>query len=124
MKPGCPAATGGDGREVATASVLRAALLLLTLSTTALALDNGRLRTPAMGFSDACLGGTEHTRLGAAELQAVADGFVSSGLAELGYTSMNLDDSWELFNRSAAGKLVPDPAKFPQVRFGCEVPIF
>jgi hypothetical protein len=23
------------------------------------ALDNGRLRTPAMGFSDACLGGAE-----------------------------------------------------------------
>ena len=43
----------------------------------------------------------------------MASGFVSSGLADLGFTSMNLDDSWELFNRSAAGALQPDPAKFP-----------
>jgi alpha-galactosidase len=66
-----------------------------------------------MGFSDACLGGGESTRLGAAQLQAVATGFIESGLAQLGYTHMNLDDSWELMNRSASGALVPNPAKFP-----------
>tara|TARA_B110000208_G_scaffold4136_1_gene5458 strand:- start:181 stop:2292 length:2112 start_codon:yes stop_codon:yes gene_type:complete len=79
----------------------------------AFGLNNGLLRTPPMGFSDACLGGGENTRLNATELQAVASSFLSSGLASLGYSSMNLDDSWELFNRSAAGALQPDPAKFP-----------
>jgi|EP01047_Picozoa_sp_COSAG01_P014933 alpha-galactosidase len=65
--------------------------LLLLLGGTA-ALDNGLLRTPPMGFSDACLGGGESTRLGAAQLQAVATDFISSGLAALGYTHMNLGE--------------------------------
>jgi|EP01046_Picozoa_sp_COSAG06_P007156 alpha-galactosidase len=92
---------------------LRCRWLLLFLAESAAALDNGRLRTPALGFSDACLGGAENTRLGAKELQAVATGFIETGLTQLGYTSMNLDDSWELMNRSASGELLPDPAKFP-----------
>ena len=72
------------------------------------------MRTPPLGFSESCLGGAESTRLNASELQTVASAFVSTGLAALGHTSMNLDDSWELLNRSASGALLPDPAKFPQ----------
>ena len=71
---------------------------MLLAATAALALNNGMLRTPAMGFSDACLGGHETDRLNATELQAVATSFMTTGLAALGYTGMNLDDSWELFN--------------------------
>ena len=76
---------------------------MLLAATAALALNNGMLRTPAMGFSDACLGGHETDRLNATELQAVATSFMTTGLAALGYTGMNLDDSWELFNRSTTG---------------------
>ena len=88
-------------------------LVSLLLVNSALGLDNGQLRTPALGFSDACLGGGESTRLNMTQLQTVASAFISSGLADLGYTRMNLDDSWELFNRSAAGALQPNPEKFP-----------
>ena len=55
-------------------------LLAVAVRETA-ALDNGQLRTPPMGFSDACLGGAENTRLGATQMQAVAANFLSSGLA-------------------------------------------
>ena len=96
--------TSGRARG-AMAFMMRLAQLLGGV-TCGLALNNGRLRTPPMGFSDACLGGGENTRLGSAQLQTVATGFISSGLAELGYTRMNLDDSWELFNR----KSTPTPS--------------
>ena len=94
---------------------LLASLLLVShlLIDSAQGLNNGQLRTPALGFSDACLGGAENTRLNMTELQAVAGSFIRSGLADLGYTRMNLDDSWELFNRSASGALQPSPEKFP-----------
>ena len=94
--------------------LLRTARAVVFFATVAHGLNNGMLRTPVMGFSDACLGGGESTRLNATQLRAVAASFVSTGLAALGYTAMNLDDSWELFNRSDAGALLPDPAKFPQ----------
>ena len=66
--------------------------VLLQQPCPAAALNNGRLRTPPLGFSDACLGGGENTRLSAAQMQVVADGFISTGLAALGYTRMNFDD--------------------------------
>lgn len=43
----------------------------------------------------------------------MAQAFISSGLRDKGYVHINVDDSWELFNRSNTGELVADPAKFP-----------
>ena len=68
-----------------------------------IALDNGQLRTPPLGFSDACLGGGESTRLGAVQLQEVATAFLHSGLAALGYTHMNLGE------RQATAQRPPHP---------------
>jgi alpha-galactosidase len=46
--------------------------------------------------------------------EQAADAMVSNGLRDLGYTYINMDDSWDLHSRDASGNLVPDPAKFPQ----------
>jgi hypothetical protein len=67
-----------------------------------------------MGFSDSCLGGVESNRLNETQVYKLADAFVVSGLFAKGYNQINIDDSWELFNRSASGELLPDPTKFPE----------
>jgi len=43
----------------------------------------------------------------------MADRIVSDGYRELGYEYVNIDDCWTLKNRSADGKLVADPGRFP-----------
>jgi len=42
-----------------------------------------------------------------------ADAMVSTGLKDLGYEYVNIDDCWALKERSADGKIVPDPERFP-----------
>jgi alpha-galactosidase len=46
-------------------------------------------------------------------VKGIADLFVEKGLKDAGYQYVNLDDCWALPNRNADGKLVPDPARFP-----------
>ena len=67
------------------ASVL---LLLLVVGTTR-ALDNGLGRTPPMGWNS-----WNHFSCGIHEdlIQEMADALVSSGLRDLGYQYLNLDD--------------------------------
>lgn len=43
----------------------------------------------------------------------VADALVSSGLRDVGYTYVNVDDCWMLRDRDAAGHLQVDTTKFP-----------
>ena len=54
----------------------------------------------------------------ASVLRQTAELMVSTGLRDVGYTYLNMDDCWMLpdANRSAAGAgpQVPDPAKFPR----------
>ena len=42
-----------------------------------------------------------------------ADLLVSTGLRGLGYNYLNLDDAWSAPNRTAEGRLVGDPLRFP-----------
>jgi len=42
-----------------------------------------------------------------------ADTLVSTGLADAGYKYLVIDDCWALRERDENGRLVPDPAKFP-----------
>jgi alpha-galactosidase len=42
-----------------------------------------------------------------------ADAFVALGLPEAGYEYIVIDDCWALKERGADGRMVPDPAKFP-----------
>jgi alpha-galactosidase len=46
-------------------------------------------------------------------VKGIADIFVAKGLKDAGYQYVNLDDCWALPARDADGKLVPDPARFP-----------
>lgn len=43
-----------------------------------------------------------------------AKAFVSLGLKDVGYQYVNIDDCWSLKSRDSAGRLVPDPNKWPQ----------
>src|SRR5690349_2298028 len=74
------------------------------------ALDNGLARTPPMGWNS---WNSFHCDVSADLVEATADAMVASGMKDVGYTYVNIDDCWLLKQRGAHGELVPDPAKFP-----------
>eukprot|EP00947_MAST-08B_sp_MAST-8B-sp1_P004844 g4844.t1 len=90
-------------------------LILLTVPPTR-ALDNGVGLVPVMGFNTwnslRCT-----SRLNAANLKAFADSIVSTGLRDLGYTTLAVDDCWSTTSRDPlTGKLRADPVAFPGPR--------
>jgi alpha-galactosidase len=76
------------------------------------ALADGLALTPPMGFNN---WNSTHCRadFDEAMVKGIADLFVEKGLKDAGYQYVNLDDCWALPQRDADGKLVPDPARFP-----------
>lgn len=44
----------------------------------------------------------------------MADRLAEDGWRELGYEYINIDDCWSAKQRDAAGRLVPDPERFPR----------
>ncbi|WP_329225231.1 NPCBM/NEW2 domain-containing protein [Streptomyces canus] len=76
------------------------------------ALADGLALTPPMGFNN---WNSTHCRAEFNEsmVKGIADIFVEKGLKDAGYQYVNLDDCWALPARDADGKLVPDPARFP-----------
>ena len=46
-------------------------------------------------------------------VRETADSLASTGLRDLGYRWVVIDDCWTLHQRSASGDLVPDPERFP-----------
>lgn len=46
-------------------------------------------------------------------IKETADALVSTGLADLGYTYVNIDDCWSASKRNSKGLLVPDSKTFP-----------
>ncbi|MFI9832938.1 NPCBM/NEW2 domain-containing protein [Streptomyces sp. NPDC051913] len=96
-----------------TAALLAAAgLAAPTAQAAAPALDDGLALTPPMGFNN---WNSTHCRaeFNEAMVKSIADIFVDKGLKDVGYQYVNLDDCWALPDRDANGKLVPDPARFP-----------
>jgi alpha-galactosidase len=100
-------------------TALAAAGLVAGLSTVvgqpapAFALPDGQALTPPMGFNN---WNTTHcgAQFNEAMVKGIADLFVARGLKDAGYRYVNLDDCWALPARDAAtGRLVPDPARFP-----------
>jgi len=95
--------------------------VLLHLSTTARAINNGLGARPGLGWnSDYCIGcGAAATGAvlrgyqNEVYVRGVADFLVSSGLAALGYMYVNMDASWDLPVRDGNGDLQPDPALWP-----------
>ncbi|NII09550.1 glycoside hydrolase family 27 protein [Oleiagrimonas sp. C23AA] len=92
--------------------MLYAAVITLSmcLLAPAHALDNHLARTPPMGWNS---WNSFHCDVSAKLVEATADAMVSSGMKAAGYQYVNIDDCWLLKKRSADGKLVPDPRKFP-----------
>jgi alpha-galactosidase len=84
-------------------------LIVLLLPCVALALNNGLALTPQMGFNT---WNHFHCNISETLIRATADALVSSGLASMGYTYLNLDDCWAK-GRFPNGTVFPDPVAFP-----------
>jgi alpha-galactosidase len=87
-----------------------AAFLLLMMNAGAvLALTNGLALTPPMGYNSWYANGTN---VSDAFLRNIADQMVSTGMRDVGYHYLCLDDGWAGY-RDTNGNIVPDPSKFP-----------
>ncbi|KAJ1567175.1 hypothetical protein HK405_006888, partial [Cladochytrium tenue] len=73
------------------------------------ALDDGVGRTPAMGWNSWNLFDCD---VNETIVRSVADKIVASGLAELGYNYINIDDCWQI-DRNPDGSIVVDKDRFP-----------
>ena len=89
------------------------------LAAGAAAINNGLGQTPAMGYSswNDCSSFRDNGPNGwcwdsEAHIKNVTLYMVSSGLAKLGYTQINVDEGW-LKGRNAAGQMYEDLDKFP-----------
>ncbi|KAK1285543.1 hypothetical protein QJS10_CPB20g00132 [Acorus calamus] len=75
-----------------------------------LQLDNGLALTPQMGWNSwnffAC-------NINETVIKETADALVSTGLANLGYIYVNIDDCWSSPLRNVKGDLNPEPRTFP-----------
>ncbi|GIF26281.1 alpha-galactosidase [Actinoplanes tereljensis] len=91
-------------------ALLVATAVAVAPASPALALDDGLARTPPMGFNDWNAFGCDVTE---DLIKQTADLFITEGLRDAGYTYLNIDDCWSLKDRDSAGRLVPDPVKFP-----------
>lgn len=77
----------------------------------ALAVQNGLGLTPQMGWNSWNHFGCN---INETVIRGAADALVSTGLRDLGYIYVNIDDCWAVHDsRGPTGQLVPDPAKFP-----------
>jgi alpha-galactosidase len=73
-------------------------------------LDNGVGLTPPMGWNPHnFVNGDFNESLTMESAQAL----INSGLSQLGYVYVNLDDGWQNFTRAANGCLTANPQKFP-----------
>ena len=93
------------------------ALTLTTVVTGALvaprpaqALDNGVARTPPMGWNT---WNTFGCNINETLIRQMADAIVNTGLRDLGYKYVVVDDCWFNPNRDAQGNLQGDPQRFP-----------
>ncbi|KQY25302.1 alpha-galactosidase [Cellulomonas sp. Root485] len=93
------------------------ALTLATVTTEAVvtprpaqALDNGVARTPPMGWNT---WNTFGCNINETLIRQMADTIVSTGLRDLGYKYVVVDDCWFNPNRDGQGNLQGDPQRFP-----------
>ena len=84
-------------------------LILSLLISSTLSLDNGLGLTPQMGWNTWNKFGCN---INETLIYDSIDALVSSGLRDLGYNYMNLDDCWQK-SRDANKTIVPDAEKFP-----------
>ncbi|XP_006027700.1 alpha-N-acetylgalactosaminidase isoform X2 [Alligator sinensis] len=93
----------------------------LALVACALALENGLMRTPPMGWlawerfrcNTDCKIDPQNC-ISERLFMDMADRLADDGWKELGYVYVNIDDCWMAKQRDASGQLVPDPERFPR----------
>jgi hypothetical protein len=66
--------------------------------------------TPPMGWNS---WNAFETDIDEKKIKAIADAMVSSGMRDVGYTYLVLDDGWMAEKRDKDGRLLADPKKFP-----------
>ncbi len=87
------------------------AMLAVTMSAVAVrALENGVARTPPMGWNT---WNTFGCNINETLIRQMADALVSTGMRDLGYKYVVVDDCWFNPNRDSAGNLQGDPGRFP-----------
>src|SRR3954451_8844863 len=93
-------------------SVLAVALLLTVavVGSPARAPENGVARMPPMGWNS---WNTFGCNINETLIRQMADAIVSSGMRDLGYQYVVVDDCWFNPNRDASGNLQGDPTRFP-----------
>ncbi|XP_029446289.1 alpha-N-acetylgalactosaminidase [Rhinatrema bivittatum] len=85
-----------------------------------LALENGLMRVPPMGWMTwerfrcnvDCTNNSKNC-ISERLILDIADRLVKDGWRELGYNYVNIDDCWMAKERNKEGRLVPDPGRFP-----------
>lgn len=101
---------------------MRLFLLVLTavLSGTSIALDNGLMRTPPMGWlawerfrCDIDCDNDPKNCISEKLFTDMADRLAEDGWRELGYVYVNIDDCWSSMERDRQGRLQADPKRFP-----------
>lgn len=75
-----------------------------------LQLGNGLASTPQMGWNS---WNFFRCYINETVIKETADALVATGLAELGYNYVNIDDCWSELERDAEGKMTPDSIAFP-----------
>ncbi|SHE39564.1 glycoside hydrolase family 27 protein [Dysgonomonas macrotermitis] len=89
--------------------IISIALLLLSFGVFSQKFDSLAL-TPQMGWNS---WNKFATNINEQMVKEMADALVSSGLKDVGYNHILLDDGWMDMKRDAQGNLVPHPEKFP-----------
>jgi len=84
--------------------------VLLSLTGTTLALNNGIGLTPQMGWNSWNKFGCNITET---LIKQTADKIKELGLDKLGYRYVNLDDCWNAVERDSQGRMQADPLTFP-----------
>nr|XP_004542036.1 alpha-N-acetylgalactosaminidase [Maylandia zebra] len=90
------------------------------LTGTTLALDNGLMKTPPMGWlaweryrCDIDCENDPKNCISENLFMDMADRLAEDGWKELGYVYVNIDDCWSSKQRDDQGRLQPDPKRFP-----------
>jgi alpha-galactosidase len=91
-----------------TLSLVVAALCAVTL--THAQKFEGLAQTPPMGWNS---WNTYHGNINEKVVRETAEAMVRSGMRDVGYVYVVIDDTWSLRERDEGGNLVPDPEKFP-----------
>ena len=95
--------------QEATAAAAAAAVASVVLPPLPTSSSAAVAATPPMGFNS---WNFYHCNIDEHAIKEVAQALIDRGMAAAGYTSVNIDDCWQVA-RDGQGRIVPDPVRFP-----------